>query len=45
MSTLISGCVPIKDLAGIEHADITPELLVHTGPDLIGLGIQKVLDN
>ena len=35
----------IKDVAGIEHADITPELLVHTGPDLIGLGIQKVLDN
>ncbi len=27
----------------VTHADISAELLVHTGPDLIGLGIQKVL--
>lgn len=34
----------IPDMIELSHVDITAELLVHTGPELIGVGVQKVID-
>ena len=38
-AALREAVAPVAEVTEVLHADLSPDLLVHTGPDLVGLGI------